>query len=374
VHAADATWVKHFVQRSEDTSGQVNTVVATDFDRDGNIDLIGSFDGKVVLYRGPTWSPTEILVEMPPDQTGRVAARGCIHSTLLDIDGDGDLDYVGSNRMLFWLECPKRPFEERWVCRTISLDINGAHCVITGDVDQDGKLDLIANSWRDQQASRIPDSITWLPVPASPRTAGLWEPVVFADGDAPGGNHYMGFGDFNADGRPDIACAAKGGAQIQGGEWFAWWEQPENPKLRWTKRTLASDEPGASNIVAADLDGDQRVDLVASRGHGRGILWFKGPDFRQYEIDPDLDTPHSLAVADLDKDGDIDIISCSASLTGKAVWYENRGHGEFSRHVIDRLQSSYDLRILDMDHDGDLDILVAGHDSGNIIWYANPLK
>ena len=374
VCAANETWQKQVVQTADGTSGQINTVVASDWNRDGNVDLISSFDGKVVLYRGPQWQPSDLLLEMPPDQTGRVAARGCIHSVLMDIDGDGDMDYVGSNRMLFWLECPAKPFEQRWVCRTISLDINGAHCVITGDVDQDGNLDLIANSWRDREASRIPNSITWQAVPQSPRSAGIWEPVIFARGDAAGGNHYMGFGDLNGDGRPDVACAAKGGSQIPGGEWFAWWEQPEKPGLRWNRRDLASEEPGASNIIATDLDGDSRVDLVASRGHGRGVLWFKGPDFKKIEIDPELDTPHSLAIADMDGDGDIDIVSCSASLAGLTVWYENRGFGEFTRHVVDRLQSSYDLRLLDMDSDGDIDILIAGHDSRNIVWYSNPLR
>lgn len=121
-----------------------------------------------------------------------MARRGCIHSTLLDIDQDGDLDYVGSNRMLFWLECPDNPFTERWACRTFSLDVNGAHCLITGDVDRDGNIDLIANSWRDAGASKIPNSLTWFSVPEAAQSAGLWMPFVFAKGDAPGGNHYMG--------------------------------------------------------------------------------------------------------------------------------------------------------------------------------------
>ena len=87
-----------------------------------------------------------------------------------------------------------------------------------------------------------------------------------------------------------------------------------------------------------------------------------------------LDTPHSLAVADMDLDNDLDIVACSASLNGAAVWYENDGKGTLKPHVVDRLQSSYDVRLLDMDNDGDIDILVAGHDSGNIVWYSNPLK
>ena len=84
----DSGWVKHVVQTSAGTSGQVNTVVANDVDDDGHVDLLASFDGKVVLYRGPDWHSTVILAAMPADQTGRVAMRGCIHSTLMDVDQD----------------------------------------------------------------------------------------------------------------------------------------------------------------------------------------------------------------------------------------------------------------------------------------------
>ena len=67
----ESSWTKHAVQTSDGTSGQVNTVVATDVDKDGNVDLLASFDGKVILYRGPEWQETVILPEMPADQTGR---------------------------------------------------------------------------------------------------------------------------------------------------------------------------------------------------------------------------------------------------------------------------------------------------------------
>ena len=126
--------------------------------------------------------------------------------------------------------------------------------------------------------------------------------------------------------------------------------------------------------ITTNLDDDGVLDLVASRGHGRGVLWFKGPDFEKHDIDASLDTPHSLAVADMDQDGDVDIVACSASLTGHAVVYKNAGNGEFIRQVIDQQQSSYDLRLVDMDNDGDIDIVVAGHDSRNLVWYSNPLR
>ncbi len=373
LHPVRGAWKKHIVQEDiapgiEGQPTQINTVVADDLDKDGAIDLLASYQGKVVLYQGPDWKPKTIMAKMPKDRTERVAERGCIHSTLMDVDGDGDMDYIGSNRMLFWLECPDKPFEQEWKRRMIHLEVNGAHCVITGDVDRDGKLDLIANSWRDKDESTLPNSIAWFKTPENPKEDKLWTAHLLADGDAPGRNHYHGFADMNGDGRGDI-CS---GAPL--GEWFAWWEQPEDPTKPWKKHLLSDNDPGATNILPVDLNGDGKLDFLASRGHGKGVLWYPAPDFKKVEIDPALADPHSLATADLDQDGDIDIATCSCTKGGHAVWYENDGKGQFTRHNIDEDQRSYDLRLVDMDKDGDLDMLIAGHSSRNIVWYENPLK
>ena len=114
------------------------------------------------------------------------------------------------------------------------------------------------------------------------------------------------------------------------------------------------------------------MDWFASRGHGCGVLWFKGPDFPLIEIDPTIAYPHSLALADLDGDGDTDAITCGSKTDGVAVWYENDGHAHFTRHDIARNQGSYDTRVVDMDGDGDLDILIAGHGSKNLVWLEQP--
>ena len=358
-------WEKHLVDK---TGAHTSSAVADDFDNDGHIDIMCSYAGKVALYKGPDWNKKIVLPEMPQDWTGRVAKRGCIHSTLMDVDGDGDMDYIGSNRMLFWLECPENPFEDEWVCRMISLDVNGAHCVITADVDRDGKEDLIANSWRDETESVLPNSITWFSIPTDPLNGELWKPNVFADEDAPGRNHYMGFGDINKDGKGDIACAAPAGG------WVAWWEQPEDPTQKWSKHLVSDDDPGATNVLTLDLNQDGHLDLLVTRGHEKGVLWFKGPDFEKIMIDSELDRPHSLAASDIDGDGDIDFASCSASLVGETAWYENDGKGNFTKYIIDMRQSSYDTRLIDMDDDGDLDILIGGQGSHNVVWYENPLK
>ena len=179
---------------------------------------------------------------------------------------------------------------------------------------------------------------------------------------------------MDGDGRPDISCAAKGGERFPDGEWFAWWQQPEDPRKPWKKHLLSDKQPGATNIHPVDLNGDGKMDFFATRGHSRGVLWFRGPDFKAIEIDPDLEGPHSLSTADLDGDGDIDAATCGRLNDGLAVWYENDGKGSFRRHLVGKDQGSYDLRTIDLDGDGDLDILIAGHGSKNIVWYESPLK
>ena len=81
-------WKKHIVLSAEETGGGVNTVLANDFDGDGKPDIISSFAGKVVLLKGPDWKRRVTVHELPSKRPG----RGCIHSTLLDVDGDGDQD------------------------------------------------------------------------------------------------------------------------------------------------------------------------------------------------------------------------------------------------------------------------------------------
>ena len=367
-----ADWPKHVIH--ENAKGQINGVSANDFDRDGEIDVISSFDGNVVLFKGPDWSPSSVHTFQPGQARNR-PRDACIHSCLLDVDGDGDEDFVGSNNTVFWLEVPANPFSKKpWTYRTVDDEILGTHCLITGDVNLDGKLDLIANSGRDEKQTSLPNSITWLETPSKPKSATSWIRHVFANKNAPGGSHYMGFGDVNQDGRPDIACAAKGTDGFVNGQWFAWWEQPTDPNSEWTKHLLAENELGASNILPSDLNEDGHTDFLASRGHGKGVLWFQGPTFEKREIDPLIEYPHSLALADIDQDGHQDAITCGKEANGMAAWYKNNGKGQFTKHVIGQNQGSYDTRVVDMDKDGDLDILIAGHASRNIVWFENTLK
>ncbi len=352
-------WRRHII-----AEGYMNqTAIAGDFTGDGMPDVIatGAREPRTILYVAPDWKPVTL-------QTRTQA----IHSEAMDVDADGDLDYIAarySPGFIFWLENPGGVPRGPWPLHLIDAaeqgGVNGVHGVMLGDIDRDGKLDLVANSA--QPAGAFPNSLAWFRIPADPRAR--WRRHVFAAGDAPGLSHYHGIGDVNGDGRPDIASAAK----IEpDGNWFAWWEQPATPGRPWTKHIISPHEPGATNILIADVNGDGRNDFIASRGHGVGLVWFENPHWTPHQINDRLIGPHSLAAGDIDGDGDLDAVTCAKD-SHIAAWFENDGQGRFTTHHIHENQASYDIRLVDMDGDGDLDVLNAGQESRNVVWFENRL-
>ncbi len=354
-------WNKHIIQE-----GMPNTVaVAADFTGDGRPDVISNSDGKTRLFVAPDWK--ELIIDETP-------GYDFIHGETFDVDRDGDPDFIGarySPGLIVWLECPDDPAAGLWKARIVDDQLNGIHGVLKGDVDRDGYPDLFANSA--QTVGEFPNSAAWLKVPEHPRRADRWQRNLFAAGDAPGLSHYLGYGDINGDGRPDIALAAKGGEQDKSGlgEWFAWWEAPQDPTHPFKKHPLPGRHPGATNIQQADLNGDGKVDLLASRGHGQGLIWFENPTWDIHDINTELRSPHCLQVLDMDSDGDIDAATCAYD-SKIAAWFENDGRGNFTTNVVARDQAAYDIRAVDMDNDGDIDLLIAGQNSRNVVWYENP--
>ena len=229
-----------------------------------------------------------------------------------------------------------------------------------GDIDGDGVKDVVAGSI---MGPFFPNSLVWLRTPAKGETP-FPRRIITKDG-TDGRPHYLDFADMNGDGRGDVLLGdSKGGT-------FTWWEQGVGPNPRWTKHRIAQ-EDGATNIRAADVNRNGRLDVVGSCGHGKGVFWFESPAWNKHPIDPGLATPHALAVGDFDGDGDLDVATASyTAFVGR--WYENDGAGSFTAHDIDtgNKQQAYDLKTVDLDGDGRLDLLLAGRESRNAVWYRN---
>ena len=358
------SWTKHVVYEG----APCMTAIAGDFSGDGLIDIVCNAGQKTRLLVAPDWKPILIGTEN----------ANWIHSETMDVDGDGDLDVIGTPYTpgrIVWLECPAHPLTDRWNERLIDDQVNGVHGLLVGNVDNVGRLDLLATSA--QPTEPFPYSLVWYRIPNNPLSAERWERFVFAASDAPGLSHYLGIGDINGDGLPDAASAAKGDDTKAGadGQWFAWWQAGKDPTQPWVKEIVAAEQPGATNMHPADVNGDGQMDLVASRGHGVGVVWFErdadSGKWQEHTIDGELREPHCLAAVDLDRDGDIDVATVAYG-SERAMWYENDGSGNFKGRSIGEQQQAYDLRVIDLDEDGDLDLVVAGRASNNVVWYENP--
>ncbi len=363
--AMKGQWTRHVV----DESGGCMTVIANDFTGDGQVDIVCNVGGTTKLLVSPDWRAIEIST----------SNDRWIHSETMDVDGDGDPDVIGTPYnpgRIVWLECPKNPLTDRWVERLVDDQVNGVHGLLVGNVDNQGRSDLLATSA--QPLEPFPYSLVWYRIPKDPLSALRWDRFVFAANDAPGLSHYLGIGDMDGDGLPDATSAAKGDATESGanGQWFAWWKAGKDPTQPWTKEIISADDPGATNIHPADVNGDGNMDVIASRGHGVGVVWFERDQttgtWTEHVIDASLREPHCLAAVDLDRDGDTDAVTVAYG-SERAMWYENDGNGVFSSHVIGENQQAYDIRVVDLDSDGDLDLVVAGRASNNVVWYENPL-
>lgn len=130
-------------------------------------------------------------------------------------------------------------------------------------------------------------------------------------------------------------------------------------------------------LQLADIDGDGDIDIVTK---SNPLVWIENTDGQgtltsQHIIDEGVNGVNAIKVADIDSDGDIDIIIAENALPLNVIaWYENLdGSGTFSQKQTITTQVDYPstIYISDIDNDTDLDILSASIDDGKIAWYEN---
>ncbi|MEK7257230.1 MAG: VCBS repeat-containing protein, partial [Bacteroidota bacterium] len=127
---------------------------------------------------------------------------------------------------------------------------------------------------------------------------------------------------------------------------------------------LALDLGSAYEAKAADLDGDGDQDVVA--GFENALVWYENLDGQGSLSETKVlnDNPWnyvSIQLVDLDKDGDTDVLTASAT-NQNFSWYRNEGGGIFSAriNIFTANNAAFTVFAVDLDLDGDMDILT-GH-------------
>jgi len=355
-----------------------------DFNKDGKPDIVaGSYWYEAPQWKAHKWRALEDKLD-PQGNRHVVDEKGKGYyddfmNIPLDVDGDGLLDVVTCSWFGKQVDWHRNTGDKAgpWPITITDQSVNfetGDLC----DIDGDGKeLEILAHcqDTRWYEIGRRPDG-----------GKDLVKHVVSTRELNFGG----GVGDINGDGRPDIVRPD------------AWYEAPQDPrKGQWKEHPLAIGclEEGKSEhtpqIRVYDVDGDGLNDLVTSSAHQYGIFWYRqvrnGPQitFKQNLIDKSWSQAHSVTLADLDGDGDRDLVTGKRFYAHNGTdpdeeaplgvyWYElKRGPGvEWVRHVISYdggIGAGLDIPVVDIDADGDLDIVVTGK-WGGPVYFENKSK
>ncbi len=340
----------------------------------------GALAGMVLIYYNPgtaaealnslLWvevslSQAEVAGAGPLDQTSPEDG-GYTAMSLGDIDGVNGMDIVvawnpdeceGAGNRVDYFANPgpgTARQENAWASIPIELDLPPVNSVAVFDVDGDGDLDIISTypdaatlnvRWRRNPLIDIPDAFhisdqTW-------RRGAIGQVSTGAD--------VVTAGDIDNDGITDVVVRSKNGAVI------LWFKGPENAttdpvrNLPWQVFTLAEfTERTPRSIALGDLDSDGQLELITTVDSG--ILWFEPfsatgitDQWAENLIEDDILTPPAVT----DPNVNIDEIIPSSTII----------HG---------------LDLVDLNDDGRLDLIgtldrqgQSGLTNDAVIWYRN---
>lgn len=295
-----------------------------DVNNDGVPDIIcGEY-----WYEGPEFTNKHKICELVFD--GDYHHDFCDYG--MDVNGDGKTDIITGSwwgEGVMWRENPGNDGE--WVTRLIEPCSN-IETIRFLDIDHCGTPEIFPNTPNE------PQFFLKLVVDENGKGTGTFRKYTIGSENS---NHGMGFGDINGDGRMDVIL--KDG----------WLEQPENPfETPWFFHREFDLGSASIPILSHDITGNGLMDLIVGQAHDYGLAWWEqkkdakgNRNWVKHDIDIIASQYHDLWLADLDGDGELELITGKRYMAHNGrdpgeyepiglYWYKIDG-GKFEKHVID---------------------------------------
>jgi hypothetical protein len=184
-------------------------------------------------------------------------------------------------------------------------------------------------------------------------------------------------GDIDGDGNKDIAATTGESKRVE------WYRNPGKSGGSWVVHRVGevADAVYLDRVELADLNGDGRLDIVVTEENGQAsgakTFWWAqpaaldgNPSWERHALTTQA-TTHGLDVADLDRNGAMDIVTGEHRGDKRTILWRNDGKGRFTPHEIARgLESHLGSRLHDLDGDGDLDVISIAWDDAGLLWIA----
>ena len=363
-------------------TGSRSTPSFYDIDDDGDLDLLsGSASGNFNYFEniGTTATPNFGTVQTNPFSLTDIGYRS--NPTFADLDDDGDADLISGDHfggfLYFEKKTPVPPVFDTSQFNPFSLSgLGTGNGPTLADLDNDGDLDLMSGGYygnfeyfENTGSAAAPAFGTEQTNPFSLTDIGHWSAPTFVDLDNDGDFDLMS-GSSNGvfeyyQNTGTVSAPAFGAVQ--------------------TNPFSLTDIGIYSSPAFADLDNDGDLDLMSGDYYG-DFYYFENtgtvsaPAFGPVQTNPfsltDIGGHSNLTFADLDNDGDFDLMAGNFSADFK--YFQNIGTASTPsfRSVVTNpfsltnIGSRLQLSFTDLDNDGDPD-LMAGGGSGNFFYFEN---